>query len=286
MWLRRVASRRSTSTRAETVSPDFQTPFLDFDLVNDQPLRGRIRIDDRRAHAFADKHADIPDLPAALGVKRRVMQDDLALFARAQRLNFSIVLEQREDFRVVNMRLFVTLELGTRIGARGKLKVHGLDFGFAFNLLIRSGLLQFAQRQIELRVECFFIDRQQPALFQTHANQIARRAKGVVNPRQFFPVGVLPLFKRRKERFDLLQADHERRTKAFLFEFDDALDEAALRFEFGIGIAHLVNDKVCDLVEKQFVEAERVATVIDGAAHDFAQDVVAPRVAGQDAIGD
>src|SRR3712207_8910680 len=48
----------------------------------------------------------------------------------------------------------------------------------------------------------------------------------------------------------------------------------------------LVYDEVRHLVEEEPFEAERVAALVDGAAHDFAQDVVAPVVAGEDVVGD
>ena len=83
-----------------------------------------------------------------------------------------------------------------------------------------------------------------------------------------------------------MQPDGERRSKAALFELDHALDELARGVKFRVCIAHHVADEVRDLVEEQVIELKRVSPMIDGAAHDFAQDIVAPFVAGQDAVGD
>ena len=77
---------------------NFQTPLFDFDLMNDQPLRRRISINDFRTHVLAHEHAHIPHLPAALRVKRRVIQDDFSLVALAQRFNFIVAFHQSDNF--------------------------------------------------------------------------------------------------------------------------------------------------------------------------------------------
>jgi hypothetical protein len=77
---------------------DFQTSFFNFDFVNDQPLCGRKSIGDNSVRALTNEHACISNLSAALGVERRVIQNDFALLALVQRLNFVVAFEQRDDF--------------------------------------------------------------------------------------------------------------------------------------------------------------------------------------------
>ena len=68
------------------------------------------------------------------------------------------------------------------------------------------------------------------------------------------------------------------------FFAQDGLGDAFFGFDdFRVRLAHLFDQRRNQFVEKRLVLAEFVA-VADGAAHDAAQDVAAPFVAGQDAI--
>ena len=117
---------------------------------------------------------------------------------------------------------------------------------------------------VELRLINF-----EAALFEADADEVARRAVGVVEACEFFVVGHRAFGRRGEEGFELLQARGERRAEALLFESDHALDEVARGFEFGVSFAHQVNDEACDFVEEQVIKLKRVATVVDGAAHDL-----------------
>jgi hypothetical protein len=60
----------------------------------------------------------------------------------------------------------------------------------------------------------------------------------------------------------------------------------ALCDEFGVDVAHLLDDEVADLVEERVVQSQVLVAVVDGTAHYLAQYVIAPLVAGQNAVRD
>ena len=90
MWLRRVASRRSTSTSAVTMSRTRSAPDVDA-----HPMRARQTgtdpdhaFDDRRRAArFADEPPGVGDLAAGLEVERRSRERHEAGLPRAERVN-------------------------------------------------------------------------------------------------------------------------------------------------------------------------------------------------------
>ena len=77
----------------------------------------------------------------------------------------------------------------------------------------------------------------------------------------------------------------ERVREPRLFLAGDADDHVATRDERRIGRAHELDDALAETREKRLVEADRDA-LLHSAADDAPQDVVAPFVAGQDAVHD
>ena len=66
---------------------------------------------------------------------------------------------------------------------------------------------------------------------------------------------------------------------------DDADDRVAVRSQLGIGVAHLADDDVDELVQERLGDAELHA-VAHRAAHDLAQHVAAELVRRDHAVGD
>src|SRR5215218_544697 len=67
---------------------NLKTPLLNFDLMYDQTLRRGVSIENgSQLVCWTNYDAHVSDLAAALGVKRRVVEHDLALFTFAQRFD-------------------------------------------------------------------------------------------------------------------------------------------------------------------------------------------------------
>ena len=54
----------------------------------------------------------------------------------------------------------------------------------------------------------------------------------------------------------------------------------------GIRVLHQVDDEVRHLIEERTFESERVVPLVDRAAHDLPQHVVASFIAGQNSVRD
>ena len=81
------------------------------------------------------------------------------------------------------------------------------------------------------------------------------------------------------------EADLEHAIKLLFFGFDDFGDAGGGVVQLGIGALHQVADGVDHLVQEWLFLAEQAA-MADAAAKDFAQDVAAAFVRGQDAVVD
>src|SRR5205085_7403383 len=104
-------------------------------------------------------------------------------------------------------------------------------------LSLDAGALNLAQCAVELFIVRVLGDTE-AALFEAHADEVAGRAEGVVEAREFFAVWHRAFGRRGEEGVEFLQTRGESRAKAFLFEANHALDEFARGFEFGVGFAY------------------------------------------------
>ena len=77
----------------------------------------------------------------------------------------------------------------------------------------------------------------------------------------------------------------QRFEKALFFALHALGDVVAARHQFGVGLAHLFDDRTRHAVQEGFFHAEQHA-VARGAAQNAAQHVAAPFVRGQDAVGE
>src|SRR5215204_509521 len=68
---------------------NLQSSLLDFYLVHDQTLSGRIRIvNNSQLARWTNQHSDVANLSTTLRVERRAIQNNLAFFAFAQGIDF------------------------------------------------------------------------------------------------------------------------------------------------------------------------------------------------------
>ncbi len=85
--------------------------------------------------------------------------------------------------------------------------------------------------------------------------------------------------------FELRQPVGEHRLEAMLFGPNHLDDRLAPGRQFGVRIAHEVDQLACQAVEERLGEPEAFP-VAHRAPHDLPQDVAAPLVARQHAVGD
>ena len=83
-----------------------------------------------------------------------------------------------------------------------------------------------------------------------------------------------------------LDACLERAEEAFLLLLHDLCDEFALSLEFGIGVAHLLDEYGQQTVDEGLLLPEERIGIADGTAQDAADDVAGLGIAGQLSVGD
>ena len=90
---------------------------------------------------------------------------------------------------------------------------------------------------------------------------------------------------RGKQLIKFVQTYGERCAEAFLFQLHHLLDEAALRLQLRKSFVHLIDHEVRHFVKKRIGKLQRMPTLINGAAHDLAQHVIAAFIAGKNSVG-
>ena len=136
---------------------------------------------------------------------------------------------------------------------------------------------------VHLGLEAGLVDAQ-PAPLGDHPGQIGREAVGVVETK-----GQLARHHRvpQPPRLLLEQANPplEGVAEAALLLADHLADDAPAFVQLGIDAGHLGDHALGDVGQERLADAEQPA-VVDGPAHDPAQDVFAPGLVGEHAVGD
>ncbi len=239
-------------------------------------IAGFLSVGDAPKLAAVFEFAGVADLAAHFGVEGRGVENNGGLVLHA------------DDFEHLGGRL--QLVVADELGGRG-----GLDLGeFDDLLLLRgagAGLLLFHEL-----VEAGDINGQ-AALAGHQLSEVEGKAVGVVEQERKASGNLLnngSLARTRicdcwnlRERSVLVEQFNppiQRLIKRLLFPLDDLLDMVLLGAEFGEDVAHGFSQDGHQLIEERFVEAQGAA-ISDGAAEYAAQDIVAVRVAGLDAVG-
>src|SRR5690606_19618698 len=231
------------------------------------------------AEAVALDDAAVARLAALLGVKRRAIEDELALLARAERLARSVGADDGEELR---LGLFGVVAEEVREAVR----LHERRVDVGHGRLAHLGALAALARRLELGLEAFLVDAE-AALAPDDLLEVEREPVGVVElerdgARQLLraagldPVVVL---------VEQLEAARERAPEALLLAARHVDDELLALDELRVDVAHVRDDARGDVVEEGLADAEAVA-VADRAAHHAAEHVGAAVTAGEDALAD
>ncbi len=180
MWLRIVWARRSASTTASTGLADAK-PAVERAAVDDEAADRRLRVGDREQHAPAARLAEdapVADLAAALGVERRLVEDDLGFAVAGQLVELHAVAQDRDDASLGGRRLVA--EERRVAGARLDRVVQRGELGVLRQLGLRPGPAAVAllgERQLEAGP----VDAD-AVLGGELDGQVDRKAVGVVEP--------------------------------------------------------------------------------------------------------
>ena len=276
MWLRRQPARHSASTRAATASPTASAPATTSPRWTIRAAQ-LLRVLDAEAAARTHELAAVADLPAALGVERRLRQDHLAGLPRRQALHGSLARDQRGDVRLGGERVVADELAGHAEGrvALGVLVAVGGERRLALGAL--------ALRR-HLRLEAGLVDLV-AARGGDLDRELGREPVRVVEHEQIAAGHAPALLLALDHLLEQLEAARQRRQEAALLLLDDSQDERALLGERGVGLPRGLNRGRDDAAEEGLAQPERVAEV-DGAAEHAPQHVAAALVAGQHAVLD
>src|SRR5215207_456460 len=138
---------------------NFQTPFLNLNLVNDQALRGRESvIDNRQSSRWTNEYTDVSNLTTTLSIERRLIENNLALLAFVQRIDL-IAFDYGDNLRIRNGRSLITLE--DRSGQPpGKIRINRIRFGFRLTFFRCRRLLKLLKRRIKQTIKLVFLDHE------------------------------------------------------------------------------------------------------------------------------
>ena len=300
MWLRIVWARRSASTTASTVSPT-REPAVERAAMDDEAADRPLRVGDREQLAPAARLAQdalVADLAAALGVERRLVEDDLGLAVPGQLVELHAVADDRDD---ASLGASSSRSRGTpcRRRAPGSRRTARAVSACFEQLRLRPGPAALALLG-EGPLEAGPVDAD-AVLGGELDGQVDRKAVGVVEPegdvararaahRRAGPRagGRRPArasVRSGERRLELAGAGVERPRELRLLAGDDGQDLVAPLDEVRVGLAHDVDDDRGRLGHERLAPAEQPA-VADGAAEDPAEDVAAALVRRQDVVGD
>lgn len=235
-----------------------------------------------RENAVGLDQPRVADLAAALGIERRTFEQDHALLAFAESVDFPSVPDERADPGIA-FALFVTDEIRGAEFVGQRVEHVPLDDVVGDLLAGAAGALALPRH---LRLESLFVDRH-AALGADLAGQLQRETERVV---QLKGHGAAESFSGAFERrLDLcveqLAALADGFAEAVLLDLDDLLDGETVLPEFGVGIAHQFDHGGNHVVDERSVDADQ-ASVTGGAADQAAQHVALAVVGRQNAVRD
>jgi hypothetical protein len=260
-----VDARRDPVADADAASPDDA-------LVAEDCGLDLLRVLDGENALRTLQCATVTDLAAGLGIERRFVEDDDTQFALAQLLDGAAVAVEREHRAAVLERL-VPVEGGFRAAVFERCRHAELAGGARLLLLLRHR-----------RIESGDIDPH-PTLATDVGRQVERETEGVVQPERGPPVEDAAVGQRREFAVEDAHAMLDGLEEAHLLLPQNLDDTRLLAEQLGIGAAHLGDQVGHQAMEERGARAELV-TMPDGAADDPPQDVTAPLVARDHAIGD
>ena len=220
-----------------------------------------------------------PTWPPELAVKRRLVEDEGALFARLEAIDFDAVLDDRADDFLGGLG-FVAEEIG-RPDPLAQGVPHRLGRRLARS---RPGAARLGALSLHGGVEAVDVDRK-AACAERVLGQIERKAVGVVKLEGGFagqhPAGT----ERPRLVLEDREAARERRAEARLLELESFGDQRLGAHQLGVGLAHLAGQRRNEAPHQRIARPEQLG-VAHRAAHDAPQHVAAALVRRQDAVGD
>ena len=281
--------------------PDPQ-PAVERPAVDDQPTERLLRVGHREqlaATARLAQDALVADLAAALGVERRLVEDDLGLTVAGQLVELHPVAEDRDDPAVAGRRLVAdepavagaTLDRAVERGLLGMPRELGLRPGSApFALL---GKRAFEAVAIDARRRTRRRARSSDRSGTRTCRGAGRRCRraDAARPAEV-PPGVArpPDAARSTPSFSISDSSSfvpasSVRPNCASSRRDDAEDLVAPGDEMWVGLAHDVDDDRGGLGHERLAPPEQSA-VADRTTEELAQDVAAALVRGQHVVGD
>ena len=211
----------------------------------------------------------ITRLAARLRVKRRAIQHHDTRFTTGNRRHRRAFTINRHHLRIIDIQRVVALEHGFRTGifdggAHLKLRCRARGFALALHGRLVAGVIHA-----------------HIALARDVGGQVNRKAKGVVQLEH--GIAVKHVVFARQCAFEDFHAVFERFGKAFFFLLQHARDTRAHRSQFGIRLAHRLDQISHEVMQERFLLSQLVA-VTNRAADDAPEHVAAAFVAGNHAI--
>ena len=263
VWLRRMASRRSTSMAAVASWPGSIGALDDPGVVAvqaGQPVGG---VDHHRGAGVGADDAGVAHLAAALGVEGRAVEEDRHLVA---------VAGDDGEHGGLGLHLLAADELGGAVVVEDLLEAGavGVDVALLARLLGAGALL------LHELVEGGEVDAD-AALGRHLLGDLDREAEGVVEL-EGDVAGHLGAGGSAKVSSSSVTPRRERGAEAALLALDDAEHEVAVGGEVGVGVAHRVDARRDEARERGVLHAEQVGEA-HGPADEAAQHVAAVLVA-------
>ena len=226
----------------------------------------------------ADKPG-IPDLPAAFGIKRRLVHNDLHQRARGRRSHFGAALHQGHDLPFGRLQLvteefrhpmhFGQLVPDHRIGGLTRTRPGRPRFGFLLG---------------HRRIKAGHIHRK-PPLAQRILRQIKRKAVSVIKLERRRPRQIGPRCHAPQLVIQQLQPALQRGFEPRLLQPQRLFDQGLRPAQFRIGRPHLLHQSRHQPVHHRILRAQHMR-VPHSPPHDPPQHIAAPLVRRHHPIGD
>ena len=275
---------------ADTVTPlgiDFEmhgiadldrTPGQLADMRMQAPQRLVGRLDRKFEPLGGPDAAGIPGLAAALAIERGLVGKDDHLVTGLGRLHLRAIPDDSHHFGFAGRRI-VAGELGRSLRV-GQIEPDLLARRLPGTLPggPRSGFLL-----LHRRVEALLVDGDTAAA-QRILGQVIGKAIGVVELECGSTIERTALVHRPRRLVEQFEALVERAAELGFFALEHFLNKRLPALQFGIGLAHLGNQRGNQAMHQRLTRAEEVC-MPHGATHDPPQDIAAAFVRGQDAVG-
>ena len=253
-------------------------------LVHDQPVDRRLHVVDPQPGAVGElDDTVVGELPAALGVERRPVEDQLDLVALADAVDHPVGSDQAAD-RAVADHLGVPGELHRRAdGVRDGAVRRGVAVRALLGPGVRLGAVALLLHQA---AEADLVDVQ-PLLGRHLEGEVDREAEGVVQRERPLPgqLGAARLLHLGGRRVEDRGTGAQRLPEGFLLGERDRRDPRPVADQGVVGLTHLVAADRQQLGQHRVLAAEQPHRA-DRAAHQPAQHVAAALVARGDAVSD